>query len=317
MHWVVWLIIGIAAFLLISAVVMCMITDKIADKVYKDILVRTDHEKWGRHNSAPWHEQHTEMFDAGIAWGEANKENMREVAVRSEDSFTLAGQYFDFGFDRCAIIVPGRSESLLYTYYFAEPYKKAGYNILLPDQRAHGESEGIYNTAGIKESSDLRRWISFAEKQGNNSIVLHGICVGGASCVMAAAHPDFSENVKAIVTEGLYVSFPESFKQHMVCDKRPVYPILWQIMAKAKKVIGTSLYKECPKKHIKQMKVPFLFLHGKEDKFSLPKTADYLYEKCTSEKKKLVWFEHGSHSHLRINDPEGYDKAIIDFLSEI
>ncbi len=316
MFWL-WLTLGIIAFLAVSAVVMCAITDKIADKVYADILVRTEHDKWGRHNSAPWHEQHTLMYDEGICWGEENKDKMREVAIRSEDSFTLAGQYFDFGYDRCAIIIPGRSESLLYCYYFAEPYHKAGYNILVADQRAHGNSEGIYNTASIKESSDLIRWIRFAEDNGNKSIVLHGICVGGASCVKAATSPEFSENVKAIITEGLFVSFPESFKQHMICDKRPVYPIIWQIMAKAKKNIGASLYKECPKKYIKQMKIPFLFLHGKEDKFSLPKTAEYLYEKCSSEKKELVWFEKGSHSHLRINDPEKYDKAITDFLNEI
>ncbi len=317
MPWFVWLIMGIILFLIISVVVMCSITNKIAEKVYKDILVRTDYEKWGRHNSAPWHEEHSKMFEEGIKWGEANKDKMRDVAVRSEDSFTLAGQYFDFGFDRCAILIPGRSESLLYTYYFAEPYQKAGYNILVMDQRAHGNSEGIYNTAGIKESGDLLRWINLVESFGNKSIVLHGVCVGGASCVMAAANPNFSKNVKAIITEGLYVSFPESFKQHMICDKRPVYPILWQIMMKANKNIGVSLWKECPKRHIRKMKVPFLFLHGKEDKFSLPKTADYLYEKCTSEKKKLVWFEKGSHSHLRINNVEQYDKAITDFLSEL
>ncbi len=316
MLWFVWLIIG-AAFLIVSAAVMCSITNKIAEKVYKDILVRTDHEKWGRHNSAPWHEEHSRMYEEGIAWGDANKDKMRDVSIRSEDSFTLVGQYFDFGFDRCAILIPGRSESLLYTYYFAEPYQKAGYNILVMDQRAHGNSEGIYNTVGIKESDDLVRWIRFVEGLGNNNVVLHGICVGGASCVMAAARPDFPPSVKAIITEGLYISFPESFKQHMICDKRPVYPILWQIMAKANRNIGINLWKESPKHHIKKMKLPFLFLHGKEDKFSLPKTADYLFEKCTSQKKKLVWFEKGSHSHLRINNTAQYDEAISAFLEQL
>ena len=37
---------------------------------------------------------------------------------------TLIGEYFDFGKDRCVIILPGRCESLMYSYYFAPPYEK-------------------------------------------------------------------------------------------------------------------------------------------------------------------------------------------------
>ena len=31
----------------------------------------------------------------------------------------------------------------------------------------------------------------------------------------------------------------------------------------------------------------------------------------------FVWFEEGSHSHLRIANEEAYDKAIRDWLSEL
>ena len=71
-----------------------------------------------------------------------------------------------------------------------------------------------------------------------------------------------------------------------------------------------------PIKRIGNMKKPILFIHSKEDVFSLPEKAQALYDKCQSE-KKLVWFEHGAHSRVRINDPEGYDKAIVDFYTDL
>ena len=56
-------------------------------------------------------------------------------------------------------------------------------------------------------------------------------------------------------------------------------------------------------------------IHSKEDKFSLPEKAQELYDKCSAP-KKLVWFDHGAHSHIRINNVLEYDKTIKDFLEE-
>jgi hypothetical protein len=42
-----------------------------------------------------------------------------------------------------------------------------------------------------------------------------------------------------------------------------------------------------------------------------------MFDKCPSENKKLVWFEDGRHSKLRIVYPERYDGAIADFLATL
>ena len=57
-------------------------------------------------------------------------------------------------------------------------------------------------------------------------------------------------------------------------------------------------------------------LHSKEDKYSVPKNAQKLYDLCPSKRKRLVWFDHGAHSMLRITDTEKYDASIKEFLSE-
>jgi hypothetical protein len=57
-------------------------------------------------------------------------------------------------------------------------------------------------------------------------------------------------------------------------------------------------------------------LHSREDKFSPPERAKKMYDKCTA-KKKLVRFDRGAHSRVRINNPESYDGAIEDFIRSL
>ena len=57
-----------------------------------------------------------------------------------------------------------------------------------------------------------------------------------------------------------------------------------------------------------------LFLYGEKDIFSIPPKSRKLFAACASEDKKLVWFEKGGHSHLRINNTEKDDKSIIEFF---
>ena len=55
-----------------------------------------------------------------------------------------------------------------------------GFNVLLVDQRAHGESEGKYLTFGVNERFDCLSWASYAaERFGNDvKIYLYGISMG-------------------------------------------------------------------------------------------------------------------------------------------
>ena len=96
-----------------------------------------------------------------------------------------------------------------------------------------------------------------------------------------------------------------------------MYPILWQIRFLCKLHIGVDIKKQAPITYIDKINVPILMLCGKKDVYSLPEKCQSLFDKCSSEHKRLVWFEEGAHSHLRINATEKYDAEIIKFISEI
>lgn len=309
-------LIVLAVLLLGGLAAMLAYTFPISKRVYFTQLVRTDPEKWSRICSAPDNEEQLAMWDAGVAWAEQFKDKTTEVKINN-DGFDLYGEYFDFGSDRCVLIVPGRCECLMYSYYFAAPYEKAGFNVLVIDTRCHGKSDGKYNTIGVKESRDVLAWIRLLNEQfGNKEIYIHGICIGTSSGLFAMTSKDCPPYLKGLVTEGCFISFRETFKRHMMAEKRPLFPVLDTVMLLINHYTHTNVYTQKPIRAIRRLKPEqrVLFLYGEKDIFSIPQKSRKLFNACSAKDKKLVWFDKGGHSHLRINNTEKYDNAIIEFL---
>ena len=314
---VIWIIVAVVILLLLGGLgFMLKTTLPIAKRVYRAQLVRTEPEKWGRVCSCPENEEQQAMWDRGIEWAEAHQAVKTDLHIQS-DGFNLYGEYYDFGKDRCVIVLPGRCESLMYSYYFAPPYEQAGFNVLVVDTRCHGKSDGVYNTIGVKESGDVIAWSQYAhDTLGNAEVYYHGICIGTAAGIFALTRTDCPDYVKGFVTEGCFVSFRETFKQHMIADKRPLFPVLDLVMLQINRHTKTNVYRDKPIRAIKKIKkdARVLFLYGKQDIFSLPKKSRKLFDACPATDKKLVWFDKGGHSHLRINNTEKYDREIVEFF---
>lgn len=311
------IVLAVMAVLLVGGLIFMLIyTYPISKRVYEEQLVRTSEEKWGRTCSCPENEEQMQMWNDAVAWMEANSGCMRELQIEN-DGLRLFGQYYDFGADRCVIILPGRCESLVYSCYFAAPYQKAGMNVLVVDTRCHGKSDGKYNTVGVQESKDVLLWAKLVhEELGNQQIYFHAICIGTSSALFALASENCPDYLKGLVTEGCYVSFAETFKRHMIALKRPRFPVLQLAMWHIYRNTGTNVYRQKPIRAIQKIRPDcrVLFLYGEKDIFSIPQKSRELFAACAAEDKKLVWFAEGGHSHLRINNMEKYDSAIIDFL---
>ncbi len=303
--WAAAAVIGIGIlFWIVSGIVASSI-------VYKIIFVKVDKDKWGRAPSSSDADQ-IEMYDEGMLWAEENKEFMKPVSI-SNDGLKLCGEFYDFGFDKAVIFLPGRSESLHYGYYFVSMYRECGFNVLLIDPRAHGWSEGKYNTMGWSEGSDNAVWVNFARNELKmKTVIFHGICVGASGGFMALKN---GCEVDGFIADGLYTTFNESFKNHIKERKKPVYPTVTFINMRLLFTQHRTMHFG-PVDVIDKFDKPLLMLHSKEDIYSVPKKAQKLYDLCPSEKKKLIWWEHGAHSHLRYVDKVKYDEAIKAFLKE-
>ena len=303
--------------LVLPGVAIWIISYFVASKqVYLQTLKRATKDSWGRDYPSEAEERTVKMYQEGKAWADKNVKYKKDVHIEN-NGLNLYGEYYDFGADKCVFVLSGRTEALRYCYYFAIPYAECGFNVLAVDPRAHGLSDGEYNTVGFEESKDAVAWTKFLKENfGIKHVILHGICIGAAGGVLAIANEDCPDIVDGIVTEGMFVNFAESVKNHLIEKKKPVFIMLDLISNQMVKYTGHSM-KVGPIDFIDKMNKPLLMLHSKEDKYSKADKAVELFEKAGTDKKRIVWFEKGDHSMLRITDTQRYDGAIKEFIKEL
>lgn len=307
-----YIVLGIIGAFLLFFFIPTMVVSNV---IYTVLLVRVNKDKWSR--TVSWdNEEQRQMFAIGEEWGKKYDEYRKTISITS-CGFKLVAEYFDFGFDKAVIIIPGRMESGTYSYYFSEPFRKAGYNVVAIDNRCHGLSEGRYNCLGLKEYKDILNWAKYIHDElGVKEVVLHGICIGSATGLYAICDKDCPDYIKGIVADGMYIHFPESFKNHLIEKKKPLFPFTEEVAMMVTLVSGRSPKRHGPINYVNKLHKPILFIYSKEDTYSVPKYGQLLYDTCSSDKKVLEWFEHGEHSHVRINQTEQYDETIIKFLKE-
>lgn len=305
-------VLGAIALLIVAHLLVTLISATIT---FITTLVRRNKKKWDRNLHFKKEPQIT-MDAIGIDWMKENTKYKEEVHVVN-GKINLYGEYFDFGNDKCAMILSGRTESLRYGYYFAKPYAEAGYNILVMDPRAHGKSDGVFNTLGREESKDDLQWIKFLVKEkGIKKIVLHGICIGAAGGMYTITNPECPKEVAGIVTEGMFANFYVSMRNHLIEFRTLIFPVMQTINLLHRICTGYTMRKG-PIDVIHTLDRPILMLQSKEDLYSTPDFAEKLYEKCGSKDKQIVWFPKGGHSLLRFTDTPKYDSSIKAFLKTL
>ena len=284
--------------------------------IYDRTLRRQSKDTWSRNLPADVDPLQKQMYEVGFAWRDAHIAFKNDLHIVN-NGLNLYGEYYDLGKDRCAVILSGRTESLIYGYYFAIPYANNDCNILVIDPRGHGLSDGQFNTVGFEESKDAIAWVKHVQKTYHiQHFIFHGICIGAATGMLALHSPDCPSCIDAIVTEGMFPNFSESVKNHMIEKKKPVRFTLGLVDRWMRHYTGHSM-KYGPINVIGEVEVPLLMLHSREDLYSTPAYAQKLYDLSGASRKELVWFPHGRHSMLRITDTQRYDEAIGAFLERL
>jgi pimeloyl-ACP methyl ester carboxylesterase len=112
------------------------------------------------------------------------------------------------------ILLHGVGDNREGTAAYVPMFLRAGYAVLLPDSRAHGESGGSLVTYGFLESEDVHRWIEWLDIRERQSsadwrkgcIDLFGESMGAAIALQATAG---SPGVCAVVAEAPFSTFRE------------------------------------------------------------------------------------------------------------
>ena len=96
------------------------------------------------------------------AWKEQHQGE--RVTLQTEDNIRLSGLLYDQGGKETVVYLHNIGSAAGEDFYYAPWYWEKGYNILMPDNRAHGESEGNCASYGVYEAEDVNQCSSLFVK---------------------------------------------------------------------------------------------------------------------------------------------------------
>jgi len=147
-----------------------------------------------------------------------------------------------------------------------------GYNFLLVDARAHGQSDGPWDPKGLLAADDLMGWVRWLRKeQGQTQVGLWGNSFGSVVGLTLATRPDHG-GLNAMVLDSPAVSGRGLFAGVF---HKPLYwvvqPVIWQL---ANDKLHAWLQKTA-------VTVPILLIHGMADTHVPPWHSEEAY--------RLIW----------------------------
>ncbi len=241
----------------------------------------------------------------------------KDVFITSKDGLRLHGIYLpskNKDETRCVLLAHGYSWQALqmveYALWWRETY---GVNVLMPDARAHGESEGRYIGMGWPERFDIHQWCEWLTSlHGENcKIALHGISMGGATCVLAAGE-DPAPQVKLLIEDCCFSNAYEELAFQLSNDfGLPGFPFLPLADIFCSVCAGYRLSDVRVDKKAENIHIPTIIIHGLRDTFVPPHMAKCIYDAVACKEKKLILVEDAEHIEAFWKDPDGDIKSAI------
>lgn len=246
---------------------------------------------------------------------------LRDTMILMSDGRKSHALYMrsDVAHGRTAVIVHGYKNTAQTFLYLGRMYSRdLGYNILLPDLYAHGQSDGDDVQMGWNDRLDVMRWMDVAHSafaNGNDSvgIVLHGVSMGAATtmCVSGEELPTY---VKCFVEDCGYTSTSAELGEQLGAQFHlPRFPLIPVASWICKMRFGWAFDDGSPLQQVAKCRRPMLFIHGDNDAF-VPTAFVYQLYKAKPQPKAL-WIAVGSkHAKSYIDHPAEYTQEVRQFL---
>ncbi|MGO3581954.1 MAG: alpha/beta hydrolase, partial [Lacticaseibacillus paracasei] len=174
-------------------------------------------------------------------------------------------------------------------------FHDAGFNVLAPDDRGHGQSQGNYIGYGWPDRLDYLKWINqIIKKQGQQSqIALYGVSMGGAT-VMYLSGEKLPSQVKSIVEDCGYTSIIDELTyQAKAMFNLPKWPLIPSVALTATIKAGYNVFDASAITALHKNTRPILFIHGSKDKF-VPTSMVYQNYRAATKSKKALWVVKGA-----------------------
>lgn len=174
--------------------------------------------------------------------------------------------------NKVAFLVHGYKDSYVKMLRYAKIYADHGFNIIIPDLHACGQSDGEALQMGWKDRLDVLQWMDiankiFADSTGSTQMVLHGLSMGATTtmCVSGEKTPDY---LKCFVEDCGYTDAWSEFSNELKSQfGLPEFPILYTASFICKMKYGWDFKEASALEQVKKCRRPMMFIHGDKDTF--------------------------------------------------
>ena len=251
-----------------------------------------------------------------LDWTE--QQTFHQVEVESHDGMTLSAVLLKSGNPngKAVILAHGYKGSNEQMPGVTKFYHEQGFDVLKPDARGHGKSEGSYIGYGWDDRKDYKKWINLLINEYKaQEIYLHGFSMGAATVLMTSGE-ELPSEVKGIIADSGYTTVEEELAHQLkYLYNLPAFPLMEITSAVTKLRAGYTFTEASAVQQVEKNKLPLFIIHGDQDKLVPTEMASVLYEAATS--KKELWIVPGAgHTEAYTVAEEEYQSRLKTFLGE-
>ncbi|SDI85895.1 alpha/beta hydrolase [Natribacillus halophilus] len=242
-----------------------------------------------------------------------------EVELTSYDDLQLAASYMPNGDSdgNAVILAHGYRSQKENMDEYVEFYHDQGFDVLKPDARGHGESEGDYIGFGWHDRFDYLDWIDMLiDEHDAENILLHGESMGAATVLMASGE-DLPHEVRGIVADSAYTTVEEELThqlQHLY--GLPAFPLLNITSLVTNIRAGYTFTEASTIEQIKDNTLPLFLIHGSEDELVPTDMAYELYE-AAGGKPELWIVPDAGHTEAHTVTTVAFQERLQAFIADI
>ena len=257
------------------------------------------------------------LMYAGIEWFSGQK--TEDVSILSYDGLRLCAKLLPCENARGSILLMhGYRGAGIHDFSCAlRFFHELGLNILLPDERASGKSEGKYVCFGVRERYDCLDWARWLAVRYGSAlpIVLDGISMG-ATTVLMAAGLGLPENVRFIIADCGFSS-PDAIITHVLKSwmHLPKFPFVYLGSLYARLLAGFGFREASTLDAMRSNHIPILFAHGKADTFVPYSMTQAAYDACVAE-KALLLVDGAGHGMSYLIERQRYEALVLSFFEK-
>jgi hypothetical protein len=218
--------------------------------------------------------------------------------------------------DKWAVVVHGYGGEGTLMLYAAKRFYERGYNVLLPDLRSHGKSDGKYIGWGFNDRLDILDWCDLiTRKSANARIVLYGVSMGGAAVLMSAGE-NRSSSVKCVVSDCAYTSLNDVLRYRIRRMLHlPPCLVMLALVPFCRLYTGLNVSEVSVLDAVKKCKIPVMLCHGDRDRFVPTDSVLELYA-IAKPPKKLMLTHGAGHGVSAFVGGESYWSKVFAFTEK-